>query len=446
APLYAQFGTVSGSTITWESPVIVSANDTRAASLQPGLPGLAVAEENQIYIYAIGTDLDWSPTLTVFFQFVSNDNGATWSRQETSYVREDNLSYNYFQILDLTGPAHAIAATGYRQEQTAPNYYESISYQDIRVFDGSGWSSLYNHQGRDANAGVINNGQGIATGFYTRDGLAHTAVWQNVSSPVIETNGLSTHTIEDPVLETDGKNRIAFSYAEQLPNNEIAFHLRISTDFGVTWSDNPVVTLAAGNWVCPGFTLLGADTEIIFGYGVYGEEGCSLNVVISNDSGQTWTDPVEVIEGDVSDFWSAEPHWVAGSDATVILTHVVNLENYYYVPTALRFSTAATGPEKRSFKASFKFGELKLSTVKKAALNSWADQIPDGTTVQVKAPDFEQPNAKEKRQRSIQRAKVVAKILRATGVNVRWVPGKVVKWVDPAKGRLVKVRIINAIG
>jgi hypothetical protein len=117
--------------------------------------------------------------------------------------------------------------------------------------------------------------------------------------------------------------------------------------------------------------------------------------------------------------------------------------NYNYAPVLLTFESQSQLPEKLGFKAGFKFGAVKLGSAKKAALKAWAESIPEGTDVRVTAPNFEKPDAKAKAARSLKRAQQVANILRNAGLEVQLVKGKYVKWVDPAKGRLVKIRIIS---
>lgn len=174
-----------------------------------------------------------------------------------------------------------------------------------------------------------------------------------------------------------------------------------------------------------------------------GDYGPSFWLTISTDGGATWSEPKLVLDGFNKYGWEFTSNLLNDGSAVFGWTQVNDLNTWFSIPMFVRVEGSARLPESLGFKAQFNFGELKLSAKRKAALKAWAEQIPAGTTVRVNAPNYEKPEIFKKAKRSQKRAKQIALVLRNAGLNVVVVKGKQVKWVDPVKGRAVKIRILK---
>lgn len=450
-PVVSRIVTVAESGVTMTDPVTIHDNNDQTMRYS-AFAGISVVKTgNLIRTFVVTADYVNGDNPNSILEYQSTDGGLTWSIGTNPFSMDDGFDYWEIRAVALADGNCVIVVSG--SLKGTNNYYTIV-----KKLDGDSWDLIYSSEVRGAVSWVevINEGQGIAIPGTASGSTPFVLIWPTLTSRVIDYRPTTIGNARIPEVESDGKSMIVLSYHQQENMNGYGAKevvTEVSTDLGQTWNKYSHVALPAEtapqDWrLYGGFSMVNPEGEIIRVYQetVAGLEGYHSWLISSEDSGATWSEPYKLIDGVIYDSWNEKYIWNAGEAPKLLVTRAWDLvNNYNFVPVLYTWENKLMFPEKLGFKAQFKYGAEYLSSLQKKSLKAWAAQIPAGTQVKVTAPNFEKPNAKAKKVRSLKRANQIATILRNSGLVVKVKAGKFVKWVDPAKGRLVKVRIIKTV-
>ena len=441
----SRIGTLTGNTVSFSDPTSIY---TPANNLTLFLSTYAtVADGNNLYAYFPLVNYQNFTGQTELVEYKSTDLGATWTPNSTILTYSENRIVNGIQAVLLDD--------GRRVVHSTMSDLNNDLYTILKVSNGSNWDLISNDAELQwGNMAVVNDGKGLA--LMSTGGGGHslnTRIWQDIDNQPIISNNQSEAWAGGQMMVTDGGSTVAIQYVDKMnqPNSYggRSAEILITKDFGATWSSHVFETIpddapAADYRLYGSFLVMGEDGGFLYGYGTNAadQEGFTIKISTSLDGGTTWTDPTVLIDGYEYDTWGWTGPWYSGESPILVGTVARDITNNYYMGiNAIKFNMPVLLPDKLIFRSKFEYGRLKLTTTEKAELREWAEQIADGTSVVVTAPDFIKPDVKRKAKRSLSRANFIAKILRNSGLEVSVVKGKMVKAISPAKGRTVKIEI-----
>lgn len=443
--------TVSPTGITKSDTVTVYVNDNINRQILMYSQGYVIVGDGAIYLYlGIMDYMDYSNPNSVW-EFTSLDNGATWTKTAEVMTTATNMQGSVANAKYMGDGKRVVLMTG-------RTYAQNDARTLLRYFDGTSWQTLLEDPAENYRTYFVEptkNGAGLVVVGYNNAGIFDVAtyVWTDMTSAPLVTLKHNEAYAEVYAVSSDGDSRIAMTYVDKANGQNFygarSVETEISTDAGVTWTNVVHDTVddaipAQDMRLYGSFVLVGDNNQIItsYAYNTATMDGFTVKFVTSNDNGQTWSEPVVVIDGMVNDNWSEQFTWSKGGDAYYSFTKAFDLaNNYYSVPAIITIKGAPALPEKTTYKQQFKYKKFSMWSTEKAALREWANLFPDGTDFVVTAPNYTKVNQKVAAARSLTRANAVAKVLRNCGLDVTVVKGRLVKKLHPSAGRQVIARL-----
>lgn len=441
-----QVGTVGDGTIAFGSPFLIyDANNNPVVTALAAIDFIIDGSDWYVYLPTLNyTNFNGAGEM---IELHSSDGGSSWNQISTPLpLSEDKMSEGLDAFL---------MADGTRVLYMQPTDRNNVRTTYIKFFDGKAWQTLSdNPELKNAVGVLVNNGNGLAFAAPGTIGYhMNTFVWETLDSQPNILLNQSAAPVGWHQINSDGGSLIAIQYVGDvnLPNmwGARSAEISISTDFGATWSTHafevmPEEQTALEYRIYGDFLSISPSGEILYTWttGSGEENGESTYLSTSSDSGATWSDAYELIDGNVASAWGWKGFWIEGQSPLFVGTYETDYpDNYYAYVKAMKFNMPPALPDKLNFKAKFEYGRLRLITTEKARLVEWAEQIADGNYVTVTAPNYIKGEVKRKAKRSLARANAIAKILRNKGLYVTVVEGKLVREISPAKGRQVLIEI-----